>query len=115
MRCLRLFLAFVWASLAFAAPLWADGLVLDGISARSLSRGGTNIGFADNGAALHDNPAAMVNLDGCGLFEVGAIGLFSTFEYSDPNNPGGVESNQFTPLPQFSYVQKSEDQMWAYG
>jgi long-subunit fatty acid transport protein len=89
--------------------------VLNGISPRSLSRGGTNIGHADNGAILHDNPAAMVNVEGEGIIEVGVLGLISDFGYSDPDNAAGVHSNSFTPLPQFSYIRKSPDGMWAYG
>jgi long-subunit fatty acid transport protein len=115
MRRLSFLSVFLGAAFALAAPARADGVVLNGISPRSLSRGGTNLGHADNGGVIHDNPAAMVNLDGCGLFEVGTIGLISTFDYSDPDNPGGVDSNEFTPLGEFSYVRKSADGIWAYG
>ena len=31
---------------------WADGVILDGVSPRSLGRGGTNLGYADNGAMI---------------------------------------------------------------
>jgi long-subunit fatty acid transport protein len=114
MRRLPFLSAFLGAWLV-AAPLWADGVILNGISPRSLSRGGTNLGHADNGAMIHDNPAAMANLAGCELFEVGAIGLISTFEYGDLGNVNGVDSAEFTPLPMFAYVRKSDDGVWAYG
>jgi long-chain fatty acid transport protein len=115
MRRLPFFAAFLGLFSVLAAPLWADGVVLNGISPRSLSRGGTNLGHADNGGILHDNPAAMVNLDGCGIEEIGVIALTNIFDYSDLENTGGVNSNVFTPLPEFSYVRKSCDGVWAYG
>jgi long-chain fatty acid transport protein len=93
----------------------ADGVVLNGVSPRSLSRGGTNLGHADNGGVLHDNPAAMVNMNGCEMWEVGTIGLFSSFQYSDLENPGGATSSEFTPLAEFSWVRKSCDGIWAFG
>jgi long-chain fatty acid transport protein len=103
--------AFAW----LAAPALADGVILNGISPRSLSRGGTNIGHWDNGAILHDNPAAMANIGPEGMVEVGVLGLFSEFGYSDPDNPGGVSSAAFTPLPQFSYMRRTPDGVWAWG
>lgn len=97
-----------------ASPaVWADGVMLNGLSPRSLSRGGTNLGHADNGAILHDNPAAMVNMAGNGMFDVGAVGLISSFRYSDPFATDTHTS--MSGLPQISYMQKSADGVWAYG
>ena len=101
--------------LTLASSLLADGVMLNGISPRSLSRGGTNIGHWDNGAILHDNPAAMANIEPDGLVELGVIGLFCEFDYSDPDNPLGVSSAAFTPLPQVSYVRRTPDGVWAWG
>ncbi|MFV0443140.1 MAG: OmpP1/FadL family transporter [Planctomycetaceae bacterium] len=92
----------------------ADGLFLNGVSPRSIGRGGTNIGFADNGAALFDNPAAMVNLPGQGLVDVGVDVLFTDFNYSDPQNLG-VSSKIASPLPQISVIRKSADERFAFG
>ena len=65
----------------------ADGLVRDGIGPISTGRGGTNLGFADNGAIIHDNPAAMTNVAGFGLMEFGIDTAICKLQYSDPENP----------------------------
>ena len=59
-RCIRLLAAA--ALLVSAASAFADGLFLNGVSPRSIGRGGTNQGFADNGAVIFDNPAAMTRV-----------------------------------------------------
>jgi long-chain fatty acid transport protein len=100
-------------SLLAAGSALADGVILNGVSPRSLSRGGTNIGFADNGGIIYDNPAAMTNVEGQGLLDVGATMLITDFHYSDPQN--SMRSVDFCPLPQMAYIRKSEDQIWAYG
>lgn len=106
-----------WTALCFgllgAHAAWADGVMLNGLSPRSLSRGGTNLGHADNGAILHDNPAAMVNMAGKGMFDVGGVGLISSFRYSDPF--ASDSHTAVSGLPQIAYMQKSEDGVWAYG
>ena len=53
----------------------ADGIILDGVSAYTIGRGGTNIGFADNGSILHDNPAAMGQIESEGMFQVRRHGV----------------------------------------
>jgi long-chain fatty acid transport protein len=101
------------ALLAQAAVGQADGVVLDGISARTLGRGGTNLGHSDNGGILHDNPAGMAGLGGDELLDVGAVVLLTDFGYSDPANEASSES--ITPLPQVAYLRRSEDGAWVYG
>lgn len=101
--------ACLWA----AAPAWGDGVILNGLSPRSLSRGGTNIAHFDNAAILHDNPAALVNVAGEGLFEIGVDMLITDFRYADPFN--NVSDTTFTPLPQIGLVKKSRDGIWACG
>jgi long-chain fatty acid transport protein len=100
--------------LTASASCLADGVILNGVSPRSLSRGGTNLGHSDNGGILHDNPAGMVNVEGEGLVDVGMDLLFTDFRYSDPDN-NQVTSNRFTPLPQISLIRKSGDGVFAYG
>ncbi len=82
-------------------------------AARALGRGGTNLGYADNGAMILDNPAAMSNVAGDGLFDVGGDGVMSNLRYSDPTRSG--VSTGFTPLPQIGYVRKSADGDWSFG
>ena len=95
-----------------AATAWSDGLFLDGVSPRSLSRGGTNQGYADNGEILFDNPAAMSNVKGDGLFEADLVGLEQTAA-----TPGPEECCQpgVHPLPQMSYIRRSADGDFAFG
>ena len=54
--------------LTWVGALHADGVVRDSIGAISSGRGGANIGYADNGAILNSNPAAMTNIRGSGLW-----------------------------------------------
>jgi long-subunit fatty acid transport protein len=101
------------AALAVATSAWADGVITNGVSARSLGRGGTNLGHFDNGAILHDNPGAMTNIAGNGLVDIGGTLLITDFGYSDPSN--NVHDTGVCPLPSISYIRKSEDGVWAYG
>ncbi|MCC7085393.1 MAG: outer membrane protein transport protein [Pirellulales bacterium] len=102
---------FVW--LASASIALADGVMLNSVSPRSLSRGGTNLAFADNGAILFDNPAGMTNIDGGQLCELGLILPITTFHYTDAQN--NVWDTGATPLPQASYIRRSADGVWAFG
>jgi long-chain fatty acid transport protein len=97
-----------------SSSLLADGLFLNGVSPRSIGRGGTNQGFADNGGIILENPAAMTNVEGRGLFEASVDVLFTDFEYSDPQNARATDSSA-TPLPQVAGIWKTEDGVFAFG
>src|SRR5947199_4694690 len=97
--------ACAWSLLGITC--WADGIFMDGLSPRSLSRGGTNQGFADNGSIVYDNPGAMVNVCGDGLIDVGVNMAIISGHYADPGN--NVYSTFFCPLPQIGIVKKSAD------
>jgi long-chain fatty acid transport protein len=100
---------------ALPSSVQADGLVRDGVGAVSLGRGGTNLGFADNGAILLDNPAGMMNMSGQGLFDLSVDNLVTDINYSDPQNSSvDARDNPFV-TPMLSYMQKSDDQNWALG
>lgn len=92
----------------------ADGLFLNGVSPRSIGRGGTNLGFADNGGVIFDNPAAMTRVPGAGLVDIGANVLVTDFEYSDAENVL-ASSSIASPLPQISTIVKTEDGRFAFG
>jgi long-chain fatty acid transport protein len=92
----------------------ADGVIFDGLNARTIGRGGTNIAHSDNGAILHDNPSAMVNIDGEGMFELGATGLFTDLHYADPQNSNTAVS-QLYAMPEVSFIKRTPDGDWAYG
>jgi long-subunit fatty acid transport protein len=92
----------------------ADGVMLNGVSPRSIGRGGTNIAHADNGAILYDNPAAAVNIEGCTLVDIGVDMLICDFHYSGTNATANEAGNLF-PLPQISMIKKSRDGRMAYG
>ena len=100
--------------LGMAGTLLADGAMLNGISPRSIGRGGTNIAFSDNGGVLFDNPAAAVNVQGDGLMDLGVDLLQSDYRYSNPRNLMASDSG-LTPLPQISIIKKTADGQWAYG
>lgn len=104
----------LWLLLALASGAMADGVVRDGIGAISSGRGGTNIGFADNGEVLLDNPAGIVNAPGRGLSELSFDILQTDLYYSDPDNGAHASYNPF-PLGQLSVIKKSPDGLWAAG
>jgi long-subunit fatty acid transport protein len=99
------------------ATALADGLIRDGVGARAVGRGGTNLAFADNGQVLLDNPAGMSNVAGNGLAEAGFDILFTDLQYGDADNGGryvGSDDNPF-PMGQVSYIRNSADGVWAFG
>ncbi len=103
------------ATLSFTAePLHADGITLDGVSAVSIGRGGTNLGFADNASILHDNPGAMGQIDGDAMLQLGGTFLFTHFDYADLDNPQQRSQNQMYPIPEIAYIERLTDQ-WALG
>jgi long-chain fatty acid transport protein len=102
----------LWA--AMAGVTLADGSLLNGLSPRSIGRGGTNQGFADNGALLCDNQAAAVNIEGERMVDVGVDMMLTDFHYSNNYN-GGVSTFGVFPLPQVAMIRRSEDGDWAYG
>jgi hypothetical protein len=101
------------AWLMLCSVVLADGVLLNGVSPRALSRGGTNLAFSDNGGILFDNPAGMTNIDDCALCELAGVLPITTMHYVDAQND--VWSTDATPLPQVSYIRKSEDGVWAFG
>jgi len=104
------------ALLAASATARADGVIRDGLGARSCGRGGTNLAFADNGVILLDNPAGMANVDGRGLFELGFDVLFTDLSYNDPDQAADViaESHPL-PMVEGTIIRRSDDGAWAYG
>ncbi len=92
----------------------ADGVVRDGLGAISAGRGGTNLGFADAGSMLNDNPAAMVNMSGRTLFEFSADLLWTDLNYTDPQN-NTRERFKTHALPHVAAIKRTEDGMWAFG
>ena len=117
MRALRWLMVGCLAALAFhgATAARADGLIRDGIGAISGGRGGTNMGFADNGAILLDNPGALVNVAGNGLLDLDVDTVTSQVHYTD-NKPNNVYSHlRPIPIPDVAYIRRSKDGRWAYG
>lgn len=93
----------------------ADGLIRDGVGPISTGRGGTNLGFADNGAVILDNPGALVNVANNGLFEVGVDTVISQVHYTDAK-PNDVQSAvRPIPTPNIAYIRRSKDKRWAWG
>lgn len=96
-------------------PLLADGILRDGVGAISTGRGGTNLGFADNGNIILDNPGGLVNVEGAGLAEANFDIFFPDFAYSDPQNARTSASNDPFPMGQVSLIQRSSDGNYAWG
>lgn len=92
----------------------ADGVILNGVSAQTIGRGGTNIAHTDNGSILHDNPAAMTMMETESLFAVGGTVLITDFDYTDPANPPQSQARGY-PLAEFSMMRRTADGRWAAG
>ena len=92
MRICRIFCLL----LGCCSLLRADGLIRDGMGAISAGRGGTNLGFADNGTVLHDNVAGLVNMQSCSLIECGGDLLFTNIDYAEA---GGVSDYRQDAVP----------------
>src|SRR5215471_18420809 len=110
-----------WASriafcicLAASRYAFSDGVMVDEVSPRALSRGGTNLGFSDNGGMLLDNPAAMVNVDGSKMVDIGVDTLLVSGWYSDPQTRIDTGST-FTPLPQIALIRNNGDFAYGFG
>lgn len=101
-------------SLAVCGNVIADGISLDGLSATSIGRGGTNLGFSDNGSMLHDNPGAMGQMEGHTMLQLGVTSLFTHFDYGDPDNVQQRSQNQLYALPEASYITRLTEE-WAFG
>jgi long-chain fatty acid transport protein len=100
--------------LLVASEASAGGVMREGIGAVSTGRGATNMGFADNGVILYDNPAAMVNIPGTVLAEAGLDILLTDLQYSDPYNATAAKRRPF-PLPYLSLMRRSDDGRSAVG
>jgi long-subunit fatty acid transport protein len=81
----------------------ADGLLQDGMSARVAGRGGTNLGFADSGTILHDNPGGMVNFGGRSLAHVGVDVLLADIQYAKSVGPADSDEDP-VPLGQIALL-----------
>jgi long-subunit fatty acid transport protein len=99
----------------YALPVWADGLVRDGVGPISTGRGGTNQGFADNSVIILDNPAGMVNVDNCGLGEMGVDTVITTADYTDSFGNDVNAKIRPLPAPVLGIIKKSYDGRWALG
>jgi long-chain fatty acid transport protein len=110
----RRLLYLVALLLALSARAPADGVVRDGLGPISTGRGGTNLGFADNGAVIYDNPAGMVNVAGNGLADIAFDTVITDLHFTNPGNDSHSRVKPL-PLPELAIMKKSADGIWAYG
>src|SRR5262245_7471814 len=107
-------LTAVFAIVGQSAAL-ADGVVRDGMGPISTGRGATNLGFADNVVIIHDNPAAMSNVDGMGLFEGGVDTVICDLQYTDPENPNVDNIGRGYPAGMVGFIRHIPDSPWSAG
>jgi len=114
---LRIAFCCLCIALSLRGTAVADGVIRDGLGAISCGRGGTNIASADNGVVLLDNPAGLVNIDGCGLVDLGADLIFLDMKYAEelPDIIDVVADHDPYPCGNLSVVRKSGDGCWAFG
>lgn len=87
----------------------ADGTIRDGVGARSIGRGGTNLAMNDNGHLMLDNAAGLVGIQGDGLIEVGGHLLMTDLTYSDPDNVLAKDIDNPFPIGEFSIAKRLDD------
>ncbi|QEF96060.1 Putative outer membrane protein precursor [Stieleria maiorica] len=95
-----------WVMCSFAV---ADGTIRDGISARSIGRGGANIAMSDNAHVMLDNPAGLVRNDADCLFELGGHLLLTDLEYDDGDNPRVGDIDNPFPIGEVAIAKKMDD------
>lgn len=103
----------IWICCASACH--ADGVIRDSLGARTTGRGGINLGFADNGQMILENPAAIVNMPSIRLREFGFDMLITDIDFSDPDNPRTSGSNNPFPMGQMSMAFKSPSSDVGFG
>lgn len=115
MTCL-IFIFFVTLSSLCINKLYAaDGVVLDSMEVVSAGRGGVNISHADNGALIHDNPAALVNMPSGKLIDLNVEFIYPEVRYEDPVDFDHTKHEVFI-IPSFSFVYKNtEESRFAFG
>jgi long-chain fatty acid transport protein len=114
MASLRAKFGCLFVLLLSCGPAWADGVVRDGLGPISTGRGGTNLGFSDNGAVIHDNAAGMVNISGDGLFDIAADTVLTDVHYQNTYNNVYSAVKPF-PLPMLGVIKKFDDGDLALG
>ncbi|MEO1614294.1 MAG: outer membrane protein transport protein [Planctomycetota bacterium] len=87
----------------------ADGTIRDGMGARSIGRGGTNLAFADNAHVMLDNPAGLIRNSADGIFEIGGHLMMTDLEYSDADNPSVGDIDNPFPLGEIAFGRKLSD------
>lgn len=111
-RCLVIVLLYA----APATMAHADGTIRDGMGARSIGRGGTNLAMTDNGHLMLDNPAGLVGLPGDSLIEVGGHLLMTDLTYRDDDNAGVGDIDNPFPIGEFSIARRfGDDVMLGFG
>jgi long-chain fatty acid transport protein len=101
--------ALLLASVAFAT----HGTRMVGFDAKTVGRGGTNIGIFDNTSLMMTNPAGIAFLDGSTLDANFSLMVPHT-HFSNSLNDQKGETNYF-PLPGLSYVSHSTTSNLAWG
>jgi long-subunit fatty acid transport protein len=114
-RSLYAFFVFLLAFWGWQGIVFADGFIRDGLGARSIGRGGTNVGFADNGQMLIDNPAAIVNMETTTLTDFGVDLLLTDLTYEDADNPETGAVDNPIPVGQFAVAFKTANPNLGFG
>ncbi|MCA9135225.1 MAG: outer membrane protein transport protein [Planctomycetales bacterium] len=97
------------ACLLVASAVCADGTIRDGVGARSIGRGGTNIAMSDNAHVMLDNPAGLVRHSADDLLEIGGHLLFTDLQYSDDDNAIVGDIDNPFPIGEFAFAKKLDD------
>lgn len=89
--------------------VFADGTIRDGVGARSIGRGGTNVAMSDNAHVMLDNPAGLVRNDADFLCEIGMHLLLTDLQYGDPDNARVGDIDNPFPIGEFAIAKKMDD------
>lgn len=93
----------------------AGAVVLDSLGIVSSGRGGANITHADNGALIHDNPAALVNMPAEKRLDATIEFIYPEVKYEDQEG-FDYSKHEIITIPTFSFIYKGrEDSKFAFG
>ncbi|MDV6033011.1 MAG: hypothetical protein F9B45_23580 [Phycisphaera sp. RhM] len=102
-------IAATLAGMVMCSVVLADGTIRDGVSARSIGRGGTNIAMSDNAHVMLDNPAGLVRNEADCLLEFGGHLLLTDLEYDDADNSRVGDIDNPFPIGEFAIAKKLDE------
>ncbi len=106
---------FIISLFLYPKVAFCNGIVIDSLDPVPAGRGGANLTNADNGALIHDNPAALVNMPPGKSIEASLLTFYPETKYENQQG-SDYSKHQFSHIPTFTFIyKKSELSKFAFG